>query len=106
MQKWKRPHCVKNGEAAPADDSNGNQSYALLNKASLSTILTTEDQSLQVKTTNTSFDRAAMEVVVQTPSSSNILCLQAWWNGPPISATALTANEILSPSILGRQSYS
>ena len=92
--KWEYKRRVGNGKTAPADDdSNGDQSYATLSMASLSSILTTEDQSLQVTTTNTSFDLMAMEVAAPNLSSNDFSYLQAL-NGPPASTTTFTANEL------------
>ena len=62
---WEHIRRVGNGKQTLADeDSNGDQSYATLSMASLSTILTTEDKLTSVTTTNTSFDLTTMEVTV------------------------------------------
>ena len=90
--KWEHKRRVGNGKTAPADvDSNGDQSYATLSMASLSSILTTENQSLVVTTTTTSFDLTTMEVAIPQPPTTQMNYLQAV-NGPQVPTS--THNEL------------
>ena len=92
---WEHVRRVGNGKQAPADeDSNGDQSYATLSMASLSTILTTEDRLTSVTTTNTSFDLTTMEVTVPSVHLNASMEYLHALNGPPSSGNNLSANEI------------
>ena len=93
---WEHERRVGNEKHAPADeDSNGDQSYATLSMASLSTILTTEDRLTSVTTTNTSFDLTTMEVnVPSNHPAPNMTCMQATNSIHHIPRSNLTANEI------------
>ena len=92
--KWDFERRVGNGKTIPdGDSSNGDQSYATLSMASLSSILTTEDQLATVTTSNTSFDLTAMEVSVPPTSSTTPMnYLQALTNTQHQTSTP-SANE-------------
>ena len=93
--KWTVARRVGNGKTAHADeDSSGDLSYATLSMASLSSFLTIDDQSLNVTTTNTSFDLTAMEVAIpDTPLPQPMSYLQAL-NSQAHQQPSLTANEM------------
>ena len=92
--KWEHKRRVGNGKTAPAeDDSNGDQSYATLSMASLSSILTTEDQSLVVTTTTTSFDLTTMEVAVPLPLLPGSMNYLQALNGSLAPTTTPNTNE-------------
>ena len=93
--KWSFPRRVGNGKLAPAeDDSNGDQSYATLSMASLSSILTNEDHLVAVTTTNTSFDLTTMEVTVPVAASAATMNYLQAVNGVSMSNVSPTVNEI------------
>ena len=93
--KWDHVRRVGNGKTTPADeDSNGDQSYATVSMASLSSILTTEDQTVAVTTSNTSFDLTTMELVVSTPTMNQPMSYIQALTNPPGAIGNPTPNEI------------
>ena len=95
---WEHLRKVGTGHPAGEDiSSEGDRTYASASIASLSSYLTTEDQDLQVTTTNTFFDLSTMVVETSTPipSPSYLSVAQSGINQP-------TANEIRLQAELDR----